>query len=472
MAITNAAFNFYYYIIKICRDNRTLYKIGEAKTATRAQQLVEKYTVNRHVSAELLFKEELPHTNKKRLNDKTIHSHLTELERVDPYLFRGLVGEDDGSTEAFFARNKTDEELIAYVKSIVDVLGADIRNFTVNYHAANVRFISDTKDRLHIVQNELVDVIENKFGSPIHTLQDKTILLIGQFDPSWVATFALYNNIYIMHDSSEQIHMYGYLPLNNKIKYISETKELFDMGLDFDLILANPPYKQGNEITNNIVNNVSFDTYINLMPLSCYKGKKLYQHVREFELVDPKLFEDAAITDNLNIAVLTDHESDVEWDEFEMQSFDQRFIEFYRLNAHLPANYECIRAPETLDNICIDTDFYVSVRTAQDGVHKLDENAFDISWNWHNEYNEPHYSKYDKAYWCSFYKYTTSAEKRNLCRFWYKNPLMNELIKGMHKTGGSINPAIPKINWSIERDYEHLTYEQLLEIMRNGVERI
>ena len=38
------------------------------------------------------------------------------------------------------------------------------------------------------------------------------------------------------------------------------------------------------------------------MPLSQYK--KLYSHVIDFELADPKVFKDAVITENLSICAL------------------------------------------------------------------------------------------------------------------------------------------------------------------------
>ena len=39
------------------------------------------------------------------------------------------------------------------------------------------------------------------------------------------------------------------------------------------------------------------------MPLSQYKKKELYRHVETFELADPKLFEDASISNNLCITI-------------------------------------------------------------------------------------------------------------------------------------------------------------------------
>ena len=40
------------------------------------------------------------------------------------------------------------------------------------------------------------------------------------------------------------------------------------------------------------------------------------------------------------------------------------------------------------------------------------------------------------------------------------------VLKGLNKKGGSLVPAFPKIDWSKDRDYEHLTYEELLQIMK------
>ena len=44
---------------------------------------------------------------------------------------------------------------------------------------------------------------------------------------------------------------------------------------------------------------------------------------------------------------------------------------------------------------------------------------------------------------------------------------MNNLIKGLKKTGGSPDVAIPRINWSISnRDYEHATLEDVMNWLR------
>ena len=68
------------------------------------------------------------------------------------------------------------------------------------------------------------------------------------------------------------------------------------------------------------------------MPLSQYKKKELYKHVETFELADPKLFEDAVITENLSICTLKKDIADKSWMDLVLKSVDQRYIEYYKWN--------------------------------------------------------------------------------------------------------------------------------------------
>ena len=47
---------------------------------------------------------------------------------------------------------------------------------------------------------------------------------------------------------------------------------------------------------------------------------------------------------------------------------------------------------------------------------------------------------------------------------------MNDLLRGLNKKGGSCTLAVPHIDYSVDRDYEHLTYEDLLKIMKEEKE--
>ena len=70
-----------------------------------------------------------------------------------------------------------------------------------------------------------------------------------------------------------------------------------------------------------------------LMPLSKYKNKELFRYVETLELADPKLFEDAVITENLCICTLNKSETNkYSWLDLVLKSVDQRYIEYYKWN--------------------------------------------------------------------------------------------------------------------------------------------
>ena len=76
--------------------------------------------------------------------------------------------------------------------------------------------------------------------------------------------------------------------------------------MEFDLIIANPPYGSlGNPIISEVITHLTNNGIASvLMPLSCYKKKELYRHVETFELANPKLFEDASVQKDLCICSL------------------------------------------------------------------------------------------------------------------------------------------------------------------------
>ena len=57
----------------------------------------------------------------------------------------------------------------------------------------------------------------------------------------------------------------------------------------FDLIISNPPYQYGNEITQNSLQAVKEKAII-LMPAAKYKSNKLFQHIENIELADKNYF--------------------------------------------------------------------------------------------------------------------------------------------------------------------------------------
>ena len=115
--------------------------------------------------------------------------------------------------------------------------------------------------------------------------------------------------------------------------------------MNFDKIIMNPPYGNGlgGKITFEVISLLKDDKYcICLMPLSNYKNKsaELWRKVKTFELADPKLFVDADITKNLCICTLENRNVDkYSWEDMQFESFDKRYIEFYKRNKELTMKY-------------------------------------------------------------------------------------------------------------------------------------
>ena len=74
-----------------------------------------------------------------------------------------------------------------------------------------------------------------------------------------------------------------------------------------------------------------------------------------------------------------------------------------------------------------------------------------------------------------FIFFSTEEEKKNFTEFWYRNGisgLMHKLIKRMHKSSGTIDTAIPRVDWSrpwtdeeILKEYGY-TEEEIKEILK------
>lgn len=263
-----------YYIIKVETKSGCYYKIGEGYKISRPNKLIEKYNKLRANKAELLAFETLPHNSKKRLNDKTIHTKIdsAKMKKADPIYVEHYLGETDGKDEFFELVDKS-LDVVDYIKSIVN--SCKSKDYT-----ANVKEIVDLdfKDRYHLVDNELIEKIEKKFSEVDDILfnhKEDNILLIGQFEPDFVASFAMHNKVMIWHDTKEQRHLFNYSRLNNNITYFEGTLEEFieeTKDMKFNLIIANPPYgKIGANITKKIIDEVEFDHYINLLPANDYK---------------------------------------------------------------------------------------------------------------------------------------------------------------------------------------------------------
>lgn len=468
----------YYYIIKVeivggRYNGEVYYKIGEG-TSKRPEELKKKYSKLRNINVEILDKKLLPQntTVGKRLNDKVIHRNiLSKMNSVDSRIIENLLYTSDGSNEFFETTIlHNDIEVVNYIDEVVNELAKDINNFTAKIKYDKNYYLHYNNKQSHVVSCANSDkMFEHANVTDMSQLLNKTVLLVGQYVPDMIASIAfICKEIIIWHDAEEQKHQYKYDKLNKKIVYINSLKELMDMGKHINIILSNPPYKMGNEITRAIVDNVDFDVFINLMPCRCYKAKNLFKDVNYIEPA-AEGFDDAVVGDSLTIAILEkDAARYSNFNELENDKRDSQFQEYYMLNMSCPKKYPNQLRPKVTDGDTLnnDTTFVVGKRVCKDGVHRT-QNTYDYKFNILKTINHTALPIDGDAFDIWIMQFVTKSEKDNFMRFWYKNPLMNNLIKGLNKTGGSPDTAIPRINWSISnRDYEHATLEDVMNWLR------
>lgn len=487
--------SYYCYIIKITKNNKLRgFKIGERGDTDRVENLIKKYEEDKkNVKAEVLIPDiPLPHNKEKRLNDKAVHRQLIKEKRFvrqDLDTLKEITSENDGKGEFFRLRDgvkMSDDDIVSYVKEVIDKLGKDESNYKTKLKNPKNIIISYRGQQNHVVRNYYI----NKILEYIPEIYDniyQSFLLIGQFDEQFVSQLSGYNKVYILYDSEEQ--KINYIDAVEKnLYYFYNTDEVLKMCKKFDYIIANPPYAMGNELTKTVVENVEFGKYINLMPASKYKGKELYRYVESIQKVEDN-FDDAYVGESLTITTMSKTaDTFSSFEELEMCKFDEKFRKFYENNSKRKnnINYQFIFKTSKVEKDVWDalltvnplTDFFIHQRAAKDGVH-LGKNTIDKKWNLliDTSTNILGVSKYgDNGYKTQggFIFFSTPSEKANFTDFWYrdgKDGLMHKLIQGLNKSDGTIDTAIPRVDWShpwtdeeILKEYGY-TEEEIKEIL-------
>ena len=248
----------------------------------------------------------------------------------------------------------------------------------------------------------------------------------------------------------------------------------------FDVIIANPPYAIGNELTKAVVENVEFDTYINLMPVSKYKKNALFSYVDSIEKAEDS-FEDATVGDCLSLAIMKNNPCGKynSWRDFTLVTYNENLIDFYKVNRKRTSSFKigayCSRPDKELDKYNPDTDFFIYQRVCADGIDMSGD-----TYNWNNgiptDINRliRHYEDRGYMVYGQFITFNTKEEKDNFANFWYRNGrngLMHKFIKGLNKHGGDCNDAIPNVDWTRSWTDEELladygyTEEKIKEIL-------
>jgi hypothetical protein len=251
----------------------------------------------------------------------------------------------------------------------------------------------------------------------------------------------------------------------------------------FDLIIANSPYNIGNFIISEAIKHLTDNGIASvLMPLSYYNKKdELYRYIEDFELANPKLFQDAVITENLCICTLNKKEiNKYSWMDLVLESVDQKYIEYYKWNIEhykgLIMKRGDYKKPEDFD---VYTDFWETCKCFSSlGGGGFGSNGGGYKWN--VLYDN---SKVNAGIGCIHFD--TKLAKDNFCKWWYFGKkgerLASKVALGIHM-GGSVGPntriAIPQIEWTLILDkypnYEkdpdtYVLKEMGLKLDENGV---
>lgn len=454
----------YLYGIKLNVLGKPRIKIGEYQgSSNRISVLIRKY---RSKNPETLFKGlELPHTKDKRLNDHKVRRALIatgKFKKTDNEVVQLALNESDGKEELIEPTiTMSDEEIKQCIEDVVSSL-ADPINFTAKYIEVRQSIVdtglTDEQFRKHKVSIAYYPLFK-KFLPADEEICFQKILFIGQYDKSYYEHYGQYNEIYAL---VERNRFEKPDTIANVTYLYDDIEEIIKMGIKFDLIIANPPYALGTEITKKVIENVEFDTYINLMPKKCYKSDN-YKYVENIEKA-PDLFDDAVIADVLSIAKIRPFETGKYklFDDIEIITANPEYSKFFRENLNRTPSFDYTYQiqwtkeediKKVTDSLTFDRDFITIYRISANGV---DTSGFTYDWNVsHIDTREAPYSYYDsaKGYKATygFIRFNSKVEKDNFTDWYYrkgKDGLAHKLLKGLNKASGSVKLALPRVDWT------------------------
>lgn len=131
--------------------------------------------------------------------------------------------------------------------------------------------------------------------------------------------------------------------------------------MKFDYIINNPPYSIGNEITKEIIDNINYDEFINLMPLRAYRKNNLFRYINnkiDFIISNSYAVFDAAV--NVPIFSIAKDSIDISYKDFELKyCYDRLLYKFYSENSKRQACYLDHISPCGRDNFNNIDSFFV-----------------------------------------------------------------------------------------------------------------
>lgn len=310
-------------------------------------------------------------------------------------------------------------------------------------------------------------------------LKNKKVLLINLFDDQFVNT--------LKFNDCEVVQISKYFESKEDLgNYIKEELKNY-MHIKFDLIIANPPYgKIGANITKNIIDNIEFDEYVNLLPANDYirnDSKDLFKYV-DLDSMKPiiKGFADAAVTTHMTRITKKQHRY-LSWEEFQIENYidpslTKYFYENIKRKHYAIDSATCPywhNGPENISNKKV---FILGERDISSGRFPVNTNSVIYKWNVEKTASpaDLHIATNDQLSQiiCQF---DTEEECTNFTNFCYSNTkFMDKLFKAVNADKMKVlYKVFPKVDWTrswtveeILKDYGYTDLE-IQEVMNDLV---
>lgn len=254
--------------------------------------------------------------------------------------------------------------------------------------------------------------------------------------------------------------------------------------MNFDLILANPPYgKIGANITSKIIKEINFKEYVNLMPLNDYKRSDtidLFKYASEFEAFDKAFGQDAFV--RTHVAKISNVCNNISIEEFEINNYlyrelDKYFIENNKRNHNAIDNSKYKPDLNYFKTLDISKILYLNKRVVCNKHLNYDNTTIEYLVNSNNitvtcvlENSAKSEQALGHAGDFSIIEFESDIEKINICKFIYSElgfRFISFILTSINKDS-YYNPKyyIPKVDWTKEWTLSDL----LLDYGYNNIE--
>ena len=505
----NKIINTYAYIVHL-ETERTkreytdakLYKVGEGNKK-RPFTLIDKYNLDSSSIVKDLI--ELNLNDKVRITDGNIRnyilSHYPDVKLEVDYKVAMLLGipedskRNDGFTECLIVPNKYNivdlviEAVEYFKKHKKEATGKPKHSYTIDY------------DVKHLVDLNLCNRIynfllrESGLGIDLYNTYGQEILLIGQFDNIFLNRIACRNNVTLFIDDTKiyesTLTLDGF---NVKIIYSSEELEELMVEKGFNIVLNNSPYGRiGAEITKNIIDNIDYNVFINLLPANDYHiGKNTLYKYADLESMKciKNGFSDANVTTHIAKINKVPNLNCSE-EEFEISNYTDRSLDKYfwgrTTKSHYAidiAIYPNLNNPITND-FSNETMFTIWQRDVANGHLPYKRNTNSYKWNVEKSidakyFKENCFANLTKQSIGAFCIFKTPEEKTNIVNFIYSETgfkFMSKVFTAMNVDSGIVplRKFMPKVDWTrpwtveeILAEYNY-TEEEIKEVMNDLV---